>query len=92
MQAIKTLLQQINQFMKAQSISGTVTYKQETSHMVRCGRSQISLNVSEQGEKYFIELQQGKRKIAGSTTAQVDDIDKLESVGSVFTGKTNIYA
>jgi len=80
MQAIKVLLQQINQFMKAQGINGTVTYKQETSHMVRCGRSQISLNVSEQGEKYFIELQQGKRKITGSTTAQVDDIDKLKAL------------
>lgn len=80
MKAIKTLLQQINQFMKAQGISGTVTYKQETSHMVRCGRSQISLNVSEQGEKYFIELQQGKRKIAGSTTAQRDELDKLKAL------------
>ena len=80
MQAINTLLQQINQFMKAQSISGSVTYKQETSHMVRCGRSQISLNVSEQGEKYFIELQQGKRKITGSTTAQADDLNKLKAL------------
>jgi len=80
MQAVKTLLQQINHFMKAQAISGSVTYQQETSHMVRCGRSQISLNVSEQGEKYFIELQQGKRKIAGSTTAQVDELDKLKAL------------
>jgi predicted Zn-dependent protease len=76
--AVKKLLQQINQFMQQQGITGSVTYQQETSHMVRCGRSQISLNVSEQGEKYFIELQQGKRKIEGSTTAQVGELDKLK--------------
>ncbi|MCP4326770.1 MAG: hypothetical protein GY787_34065 [Alteromonadales bacterium] len=80
MQAIKTLLQQVNDFMKAEAITGSVTYKQENSHLVRCGRNQISLNVSEHGEKYFIELQQGKRKISGSTTAQVGDFDKLKSL------------
>ena len=80
MQIITTVLQQINAFMKAENICGSITYRQETSHMVRCGRSQISLNVSEQGEKYFIELQQGKRKIAGSTTAQANDLDKLKAL------------
>ena len=80
MQAVKNLLKQINQFMQEEGITGCTTYQQETSHMVRCGRSQISLNVSEQGEKYFIELQLGKRKISGSTTAQVDELDKLKTL------------
>ncbi|PKG37487.1 metallopeptidase TldD-related protein [Psychromonas sp. Urea-02u-13] len=79
MQSVKMQLEQINQFMQAQGITGSVAYEQETSHMVRCGRSQISLNVSEQGEKYFIELQQGKQKVAGSTTAQIDELDKLKT-------------
>ncbi|WP_413698934.1 metallopeptidase TldD-related protein [Psychromonas sp. KJ10-10] len=79
MKQVKKLLQNLNQFMQEQDITGTVTYKHEDSHMVRCGRSQISLNVSEQGEKYFIALQKGKRKIEGSTTAQLDEIDKLKS-------------
>ena len=78
LRAVKTLLQQLNDFMKTQGICGSVVYQQETSHMVRCGRSQISLNVSEIGEKYFIELQEGKRKISGSTTAQVDEFTKLK--------------
>tara|TARA_R110001583_G_scaffold22377_5_gene83977 strand:+ start:10774 stop:12186 length:1413 start_codon:yes stop_codon:yes gene_type:complete len=79
MKPIKNLLQDINQFMKKEGLTGSVTYRHEVSHMVRCGRSQISLNVSEQGEKYFITLQQGLRKIEGSTTAQVDEINKLKT-------------
>jgi predicted Zn-dependent protease len=78
MNSVKTLLQDINLFMQNKGLIGSVTYQHEISHMVRCGRSQISLNVSEQGEKYFIMLQQGQRKIEGSTTAQVEEIDKLK--------------
>ncbi|MCE2572741.1 metallopeptidase TldD-related protein [Motilimonas eburnea] len=70
----------LNAFMRQQGICGSLTYRHEVSHMVRCGRSQISLNVSEEGEKFFIELQQGQRKISGSTTAQAGDVDKIQAL------------
>ncbi len=80
MSAVAATLKTINQFMRQQGIEGSLSYRHEVSRMVRCGRSQISLNVSEQSEKYFIELQQGKRKISGSTTAPNGDLDKLKSL------------
>ncbi|MFO6423058.1 metallopeptidase TldD-related protein [Motilimonas sp. KMU-193] len=78
--AVAATLKTINQFMRQQGIEGSLSYRHEVSRMVRCGRSQISLNVAEQSEKYVIELQQGKRKISGSTTAPNGDLDKLKSL------------
>lgn len=79
MEKIQNLLEKLNEYMKSELICGTITYRSEQSHMVRCGRSQISLNVSETGEKFFFDLQEGKRRISGSTTAGVEDYDKLKA-------------
>lgn len=79
MEKVLKTLKELNAFMKEKGIEGTVTYRHEVSHMARCGRSQISLNVSEEGEKYFVDLQTGKRKISGETTALVDELEKLQN-------------
>jgi len=78
MENILNTLKEVNSYMKSSSISGTVTYRHEVSHMVRCGRSQISLNVSETGEKFIFELQEGKRKISGTITADDTELKKLQ--------------
>ncbi|MCE0555669.1 metallopeptidase TldD-related protein [Motilimonas sp. E26] len=90
MQPVLQLLTEINTFMKNEGITGSITYRQESSHMVRCGRSQISLNVSEEGEKYFVEIQASQRKISGSTTAQANDSDKLKTLVSTLNERVKL--
>lgn len=80
MNDIINCLEQVNQWMKSKSISGAITFRSEVSHMVRCGRSQISLNNSEEGQKFFIDLQKGKKKISSSLTASAGDESKIKKV------------
>ena len=77
-QVINTL-ENINEWMKSESISGTITFRGESSHMVRCGRSQISLNNTEHGQKFFIDLQKGKRKASSSLTCSAEDAERLKA-------------
>ncbi|MGA1824740.1 MAG: metallopeptidase TldD-related protein [bacterium] len=52
--------------MKKRGICGEVLYRGETSHLLRVANNQVSLNVSEQGAKFFVALQHNKRLISGS--------------------------
>lgn len=90
MNNVINVLETLNEYMKSEKIAGSITYRSETSHMVRCGRSQISLNVSEMGQKFFVDLQEGKRKISGSTTAQPSEFDKIKDFIKALHNKIEI--
>ncbi len=62
---VKTGLKALNDFLKDQNLQGQLTYRTEVSHLVRAGRSQISLNVSEEGNQLDVVLYKGKKKIKG---------------------------
>lgn len=68
-------LRKINNYMKSNGISGSVLYRGETSHLLRCGNSQVSLNVSELGSRFFVRLQDGKRTITGSVVCCAENFE-----------------
>lgn len=71
--SLKTI---VNELAK-EDYSTNVLYRGEKSHLVRAGRNQISLNVGEEGSKFFVDLQKGKRFISGSLTAKDNDPTKV---------------
>lgn len=70
---IKTSLESLNIKMKEHGIEGMLTYRGEVSHLIRAGRSQVSLNVSEQNDTLFIELYKGKKCVSGSFSCQLEE-------------------
>lgn len=70
---IKISLELLNSKIKERSIEGMFTYRGEVSHLIRAGRSQVSLNVSEQNDTLFVELYKGKKKVAGSISCQLEE-------------------
>jgi predicted Zn-dependent protease len=77
---VKNTLVDVNNYMKERGLTGSTSFMGETSHMVRCGRSQISLNTSEVGAKYFVYLQDGKRKISGGVSCRPSDIEAVKKL------------
>jgi len=63
--------------LKEEDYHTEVLYRGEKSHLIRAGRNQISLNVGEEGSKFFLNLQKGKRFISGSLTAKDNDHQKV---------------
>lgn len=68
---VTNALENINTFIKEKGIEAQLTYRAEVSHLIRAGRSQISLNVSQTGAKLIIEIINGKRKITGECSGDI---------------------
>lgn len=90
MKNILETMNRVNAYLKEQDRVGTLTYRSETSHMVRCGRSQISLNVTEKGEKFFFNFYKGKKNISGSISAGSDDYEKLTAFADKLYNRIDI--
>lgn len=90
MNDIINCLEDVNSWMKSQKIEGSLSFRGEVSHMVRCGRSQISLNNSEEGQKFFISLQKEKKRISSSITCSPQDEDKLRKEIKVLWEKVHL--
>ena len=86
--SVKDTLKRLNNFMKGRGLCGTVNYRGEVSHLMRAANSAISLNTSEKGSKFFIELQDGKKFSRVSLSAGVEDYDKI--VKSILLAERNI--
>lgn len=76
-ESVITSLKNIVTTLKGEDYHVSVLYRGERSHLVRAGRNQISLNVGEEGSKYFVDLQKGKRFINGSLTAKDNDPESV---------------
>lgn len=77
MTTLQETLITLNQHIQALKLDGTITYRSETSHLMRGANNQISLNTTEKGSKFFIELQQGKRFSRASVTADPGDPSRV---------------
>ena len=86
--SVKDTLKRLNNFMKGRGLCGTVNYRGEVSHLMRAANTAISLNTSEKGSKFFIELQDGKKFSRVSLSAGVEDYDKI--VKSILLAEKNI--
>ncbi len=73
MKRVHDTLAKVNQYIKSLGLQGQVTFRGESSHLVRCGRSQISLNVSHQSSRFHIELIQGKKRGEATLSCALDD-------------------
>ena len=73
--SLKTIIDEL----KNENFHTSVLYRGEKSHLIRAGRNQISLNVGEEGSKYFVDMQKGKKFINGSLTAKDNDPEKVIS-------------
>ncbi|MDD0852838.1 metallopeptidase TldD-related protein [Halobacteriovorax sp. GB3] len=77
---VKTYLEELNQFLKDSHIEGSLTYRSEVSHLVRAGRSQISLNVEECSTRLYIDLFKVKKKISAVVSNQLDrELDAIKT-------------
>ena len=82
METIQKNLTELSDQIKKHHLDGEVSYKSDHSNMIRAGRSQISLNVTETRELYSIELYKNKKMITGSAinkneaSAMIDDLSK----------------
>ncbi len=67
-------------------VQGTVSFRGEQSHFVRCGCNRISLSTSEELDRIFIDLQKDGRAISGSISLGVDGdqgvLDLIENLNS----------
>ncbi len=63
---IKHILNDICELIRKAELTGTVTYRGEHSHLIRCGCNRISANTSEFLQNINIEIQKGKKSISGS--------------------------
>ena len=77
MQTIYETLKNANQILKDHNIQGQITYRQEDSFLVRCGRSQISLNSHLSNSDFKVVLQKEKKQIQGSLKCSPEESDKL---------------
>ncbi len=79
----------INEYMKSKGYTGEVSFRGETSHLVRAANNQISLNTSEQGAKFFITLQDGKKFSNGSVATAIENIEEIKKAVDVVAAKLN---
>lgn len=86
---INSLTSIINE-LKSEDYHISVLYRGEKSHLIRAGRNQISLNVGEEGSKYFVDIQKGKRFINGSLTAKDDDPNTVISYIKLLAQKIDL--
>ncbi|MEO0442855.1 MAG: metallopeptidase TldD-related protein [Pseudomonadota bacterium] len=68
MDSVLATLKAVNHALIERGLVGSIAYRAETSHMVRAGRNQISLNVSKKAQQYTLVLQKGKRQITAQLT------------------------
>lgn len=80
MESVLDSLKRANQYIKSKGVDGTITYRGESSRLVRAANSQISLSVSEVGEKYFVELQKDKRLTSGSIATSANNTEAINSL------------
>ncbi len=80
-------LRSVNEYMKTKGFTGEVSFRGETSHLVRAANNQISLNTSEQGAKFFITLQDGKKFSNGSVATAIDNVDEIKKAIDVVASK-----
>ena len=80
MEALLKTLTAVNDYMKKRGICGEVSYRGETSHLLRVANNQVSLNVSEQGAKFFVALQHKKRCINGSIATSPVNSQKIKEL------------
>lgn len=84
---ILATLRTVNEYMKSKGYTGEVSFRGETSHLVRAANNQISLNTSEQGAKFFITLQEGKKFSNGSIATSVENADAITKAIDVVAAK-----
>ena len=77
MNELKNRLNELSAYIKTKGVDGTVRYHAETSHLVRCGCSTISLNSGESNSRFFITLQNGKKSISANCSAMPSETDLL---------------
>lgn len=71
---------EVNNYIKGLGLQGKITFRGEVSHLVRAGRNQISLNISEESSRYFITLQKNKKMIKGEWVLKSKSTEELKSV------------
>ena len=82
MESIQNNLVDLCNQIKKHNLDGEVSYKSDHTNMIRVGRSQISLNVTETREIYYLQLYKNKKVIEGSAInmkeamAMVNDLSK----------------
>ena len=86
--SVQNTLRKLNDFMKGRGLCGSVSYRGETSHLMRAANSIISLNTSEKGSKFFIELQDGKKFSKVSVSAGTEDFEIIKK--SILLAEENI--
>lgn len=67
-----------NNYLKKIKLEGVLTFRNERSHLVRAGRNQISLNISEESAKFFIKLQKGKKQVSGECVLKENTFNQLK--------------
>jgi predicted Zn-dependent protease len=73
MEKITTILSKINSYIAQQDLIGELSYHQETSHLVRAGRGQVSLNTAVQSNHLDISLYEGQKQMSFSTTLDLSN-------------------
>ncbi len=80
---MKTVAESLKIFcdkIKAKGFEGTVTYRGELSHLVRCGCDVISLNTSEYTRRIQIDIQYEGRAVSGSIVYMPGNDEAVEAM------------
>ncbi|MGA1868855.1 MAG: metallopeptidase TldD-related protein [bacterium] len=80
METLLHTLQVINNYMKERDICGELLYRGEKSHLLRVANDQVSLNVTEEGGKFFVTLQDNKRFARGSIATSAENITHIKGL------------
>lgn len=76
--SVQQTLRALNQYLKEKNLTGCISYRGETAHLMRAANSQISLNATERGSKFFIELQDDKRFSRAGVSAGPDSTQSVK--------------
>ena len=72
-------LQLLKDYMLEKKLNGEIRYRAEYSHLVRAANNSISLDTTEIGQSFSIELQDGKRFYRTLVVASCNELDKIKA-------------
>lgn len=91
MKDISEILKELCNAIKSKGLEGTVTYRGELSHLVRCGCNVISLNTSEYTRRLQIEVQRDGRAVSGAVVYLPGNYEKaFELINSLSEKMTHM--
>ncbi len=73
-------LEQLKEYLLSKNVSGEIRYQAEHSHLVRVANNSISLNTTQLGAKFYIEIQVGEKLFKTSVVAVSSELDRVKSI------------